>query len=282
MTPETIGKLAREALEKEVLLTPKPGLVDAANCGAHKDMDKQAFLRSAAALEPWFRRMAERGKAFPSESPKDLLAALRPVGMEAEKDMYAATKGVNTHKGALFSLGLLCAACGRLQAQNQPLTAQTLCGLAAEMTAGITDREMQAADTHGLKVHAVYGAKGVRGEAESGFESVRDLALPLLKEEQGPYKALLNLISHVRDTNVLHRAGEEGLAWLQSRAGETLSAFSIPALESLDRECIAKNISPGGSADLLAIAFFLDAVCQQKNVGDGFPAPAQFQNIIFK
>ena len=242
MTPEIIGNLARRALEQEVLLTPKPGLVDANNNGAHTDMDKDAFLRSAAALEPWFLRMAERGRAFPLESPAQLLEALRPMGMEAEKDMYAATKGVNTHKGALFSLGLLCAACGRLQTQTQPLTVESLCAFAAQMTAGITQREMDAADTHGLKVHAAYGAKGVRGEAESGFASVRELALPYLKGENGPYKALLNLIAHVCDTNVLHRTGEEGLHWLQ------------------DRECIEKNISPGGCADLLAIAFFLESV----------------------
>ena len=260
MTPETIGNLARRALEREVLLTPKPGLVDAANNGAHKDMSKDTFLRSAAALEPWLQRMAERGKASLKETPQQLLAALRPMGLEAEVNMYAATDGVNTHKGALFSLGLLCAACGRLQARNQPLTAENLCDLAAQMTAGITQREMNAADTHGLKVHAVYGAKGVRGEAESGFASVRDLALPLLNVENGPYLALLNLIAHVRDTNVLHRAGEEGLYWLQGRAQDLLEQFSIPALEQLDRECIEKNISPGGCADLLAIAFFLESV----------------------
>ena len=257
MTPETIANLARRALEREVLLTPKPGLVDAANNGAHTDMSKDTFLRSAAALEPWFQGMAERGKTSLKETPQQLLAALRPMGLEAEKDMYAATSGVNTHKGALFSLGLLCAACGRLQAQNAPLTVRAMCGLAAEMTDGITQREMQAADTHGLKVHAAYGAKGVRGEAESGFASVRDLALPFLTGENGPYLALLNLMSRVRDTNVLHRAGEEGLHWLQSRANALLADFSIPALEQLDRECIEKNISPGGCADLLAIAFFI-------------------------
>ena len=260
MTPETIGNLARRALEREVLLTPKPGLVDAANNGAHKDMSKDTFLRSAAALEPWLQRMAERGKASLKETPQQLLAALRPMGLEAEVDMYAATDSVNTHKGALFSLGLLCAACGRLQAQNQPLTAENLCDLAAQMSAGITLREMIAAVTPGLKVQAVYGAKGVRGEAESGFASVRDLALPLLNVENGPYLALLNLIARVRDTNVLHRAGEEGLYWLQGRAQDLLEQFSIPALEQLDRECIEKNISPGGCADLLAIAFFLESV----------------------
>lgn len=265
MTPETIGKLAREALEREVLLTPKPGLVDAHNNGAHKDMDKQTFLRSAAALEPWFQGMAERGRVSPSETPARLLAALRPMGMEAEKEMYAATNGVNTHKGALFSLGLLCAACGRLQAQNRPLTAETLCDTAAQMTAGITQREMDGNHTHGLRVHAAYGAKGVRGEAESGFLSVRELALPYLEQENGPYLALLSLISRVRDTNVLHRAGEEGLCWLQSRAGALLTDFSLSGLEELDRQCIEKNISPGGCADLLAIAFFLEAVSQRKS-----------------
>jgi len=260
MTPETIAKKAREAMEREVLLTPKPGLVDAANSGAHTDMSKDTFLRSAAALEPWLRSMAERGRASLKESPVQLLAALRPIGLQAEADMYAATGGVNTHKGALFSLGLLCAACGRLQSQNQPLTVENLCQMSAEMTAGITLREMQATDTHGLAVHAAYGAKGVRGEAESGFASVRELAMPQLSRPNGKYLALLSLIAHVRDTNVLHRAGEEGLLWLQSRAKDLLTHFSISALEQLDWECIEKNISPGGCADLLAIALFLESV----------------------
>lgn len=260
MTPTAIAKKAREALEREVLLTPKPGLVDAANCGAHNDMDKDTFLRSAAALEPWFQSMAERGGVSLSEAPQQLLAALRPVGLRAEEEMYTATGGVNTHKGALFSLGLLCAACGRLQAQNRPLTVENLCALAAEMTAGITERELSGAETHGLAAHAAYGAKGVRGEAESGFVSVRELALPYFHQENGQLKALLSLISAVRDTNVLHRAGEKGLRWLQSRAKALLNHFSIPALEQLDRECIEKNISPGGCADLLAIAFFIESV----------------------
>lgn len=260
MTPQHIAALARGALEKEVLLTPKPGLVDAANSGAHRDMDRDTFLRSAAALEPWFQSMAERGRAFPEEAPAALFAALRSVGMQAEQAMYTATGGVNTHKGALFSLGLLCAACGRLTAQSRPLTAESLCGLSAKMTAGITARELTGEGTHGLAAHAAYGARGVRGEAESGFASVRELALPHLGEENGPYLALLHLIAHVRDTNVLHRAGEEGLAWLQARAAALLTDFSLSALEALDRDCIARNISPGGSADLLAIAFFLEAV----------------------
>ena len=262
MTPADIARMAREALEREVLLTPKPGLVDAANTGAHRDMDKDTFLRSAAALEPWFRVLAETGEQLAGQEPAAVLPHLRPIGLKAEQDMYAATGGVNTHKGALFSLGLLCAAGGRLSAGKQLLTAESLCAVCGAMTAGITQRELHDRDTHGRMAHADYGAKGVRGEAESGFASVRRLALPYLGEENGPYLALLSLITHVRDTNVLHRAGEEGLRWLQGRAKAILEDFSIPELERLDRECIERNISPGGSADLLALAFFLEAASQ--------------------
>ncbi len=260
MTPETIAKLARAALEREVLLTPKPGLVDAANTGAHHDMDKDTFLRSAAALEPWFRRMAQAGEGLAHLAPARVLPHLRPLGLQAEADMYAATSGVNTHKGALFSLGLLCGAAGWLTANGRPVTCDALCDLAARMTAGITARELRGSQTHGLAAHAQYGAKGVRGEAEAGFPSVRQLALPWLKQPNGDYLALLSLISAVRDTNVLHRAGEEGLGWLQSRATELLADFSLEKLRRLDRDCIEKNISPGGCADLLAIAFFLEGV----------------------
>lgn len=238
MTPADIARMAREALEREVLLTPKPGLVDAANTGAHRDMDKDTFLHSAAALEPWFRVLAETGEQLAGQEPAAVLPHLRPIGLKAEQDMYAATGGVNTHKGALFSLGLLCAAGGRLSAGKQLLTAESLCAVCGAMTAGITQRELHDRDTHGRMAHADYGAKGVRGEAESGFASVRRLALPYLAEENGPYLALLSLITHVRDTNVLHRAGEEGLRWLQGRAKAILKDFSIPELERLDRECI--------------------------------------------
>ncbi len=277
MTPETIAKLARTALEREVLLTPKPGLVDAANSGAHRDMDKDTFLRSAAALEPWFLRMARAGRDLVPRSPSALLAGLRPLGLEAEADMYAATGGVNTHKGALFSLGLLCAAAGRLTAQGREVTPETLCDLAAQMTAGITARELQGRETHGLAAHARYGAKGVRGEAEAGFPSVRQLALPYLKQKDGAYLALLSLMAHVHDTNVLHRAGEEGLVWLQSRAKALLEDFSLRQLEQLDRDCIEKNISPGGCADLLAIAFFLEGVCPRLSPARSFAIPSEVE-----
>ncbi len=257
-----IARRARQALEDEVLLTPKPGLVDQNNSGAHQDMNCQTFLRSAAALEPWFSRLAQKGAETANQDPHAVLPQLRPIGLLAEQDMYAVTGGVNTHKGALFSLGLLCAAAGRLEAQRLPAEANSLCTLCAQMTQGITARELSRTGTNGLAVHAAYGAAGIRGEAESGFSSVRRLALPVLQSGVPPQiarlKALLALITSVADTNVLHRAGTEGLAWLQSQAKDCLACFSLERIRDLDRACIQKNISPGGCADLLAIALFLE------------------------
>lgn len=263
MTPSDIGALARRALEAEVRLTPKPGLVDSENNGAHRDMDLSTFLRSAEALEPWLTRLAQAGYDLAGLPPAQTLPPLRKLGKQAEGEMYAATGGVNTHKGALFSLGLLCAGAGRCVRLGETLSADRLCALSAEIVRGITARELTpGADSHGLAAYARYGAQGVRGEAEGGFPAVRELALPHLLSREGSgeeraLKALLALISRLWDTNVLHRAGEEGLCWLQGQARAVLDDFSLPALRALDRECIRRNISPGGSADLLAIALFL-------------------------
>lgn len=260
MTTREIGALARLALEQEVLLTPKPGLVDQCNSGAHRDMTAETFLCSAAALEPWFVQLASLGAEQAALSPAAALPALRSVGRQAETAMFHATGGVNTHKGALFSIGLLCACAGRLNALGQSVTAEKLCALAAETVSGISARELHGNNSNGLRVYAATGANGVRGEAESGFASVRRYALPWLlktQDETAQLRALLCLMSHVEDTNVLHRAGTAGLQWLQRRAAETMEHFSVSAVKALDGECISKNISPGGCADLLAIALFL-------------------------
>lgn len=260
MNSAELGALARRALEQEVLLTPKPGLVDRRNSGAHRDMTLETFLRSAVVLESHFVLLARAGETQAELPPAETLPPLRALGLAAEADMLRATDGVNTHKGALFSIGLLCACAGRMTALKQPLSPETLCALAAETVAGISARELRGCDSNGLRVHAATGARGVRGEAESGFASVRQHALPYLRRDngdQGQLLALLALMQQVEDTNVLHRAGPEGLRWLQRRAGETLERFSPAALEQLDAECIRRNISPGGCADLLAIGLFL-------------------------
>lgn len=150
MTDLRIARLAAAALVEEVYTTPKPGLVDLNNTGAHRDMTVQTFLYSAAALQPYFREMAELGRTLPQE---ELLPALRASGIRAEAAMFKATDGVNTHKGALFSLGILCGCAGRFLAMNRRPSAEDLCGLAADLTRGICARELGVGDeTHGQGV----------------------------------------------------------------------------------------------------------------------------------
>ena len=261
-----IGMLARRALEKEVRATPKPGLVDACSCGAHTDMNLETFLKSAAALEPHFIRFARMGLDSGAQSPRVLFDALRSPGLEAERDMYRATGGVNTHKGAIFSLGVLCAAAGRLLAQGESLTADALCALAGEMTCGLCARELPAeTETHGGCVYHRYGARGVRGEVEDGFPAVRKAALPAYRAHQSAgcdenetlVRVLLRLMACVEDTNLLARRGREQAEWVRRQASALESCFSLEAVRALDNEMTRRRLSPGGCADLLAAAFFL-------------------------
>lgn len=265
MTDREIAALARSALEEEVELTPKPGLVDLENHGANPDMDAELFLRSARALEPFFVRLAHTGSSLADLPADETLPFLRSIGFDAEKAMLEETGGVNTHRGALFSMGLLCASAGRLSALSGTITAESLCALTAQTVSGICSRELRNDETHGQQMHAKFGAKGVRGEVESGFFSARTYGLPIFRaaEERGKNRdeaallTLLSLISNVADTNVLYRAGQDGLRWLQSRARALLWNFSPAGCRKLNEECIERNISPGGCADLLSVTLFL-------------------------
>lgn len=261
-----IGNLARRALEKEVRVTPKPGLVDACSNGAHTDMNLDTFLQSAAALEPHFTRFARMGLDSGAQSPRALFDALRVPGQAAERDMYRATGGVNTHKGAIFSLGVLCAAAGRLLAQNEGLTADALCALSADMTRGLCARELPAeTETHGGRVYHHYGAHGVRGEVENGFPAVRQAALPVYRacrsdgcgDNEALVRALLRLMTCVEDTNLLARRGRGQAEWVRAQAAALEHSFSLDAVRALDEEMTRRGLSPGGCADLLAVAIFL-------------------------
>ena len=244
---ERLAELAVASLIDEVELTPKPGLVDRRNTGAHRDMDLPMFRRSAHALEPYFRQAAALGM-----ERADCMADLQRSGLQAEAVMRSATGGVNTHKGAVYAFGLVLAGLGGVLARGGDLFAQA----AALAAAGAPP----AADTHGGAVKARYGASGARGEALAGFPHAR-LACAVLEERRGaPLPALLTLLARVEDTNLLHRGGPEGLRFVRERAAEILAgpeADYIPRLEALDDACIARNLSPGGCADLLALALLL-------------------------
>ena len=245
--------LGWRAMLTEVNLSPKPGLVDRINCGAHKDMALEDFHRSALAIQGWLPRFIEFGACSAEMAPEAVLHGLRPIGM---------------------ALGLLCAAIGRLLQLNQPVTPTTVCSTAASFCRGLTDRELRTNNsqlTAGQRLYQQLGLTGARGEAEAGYPLVINHALPhyltLLDQGLDPELALLDtlllLMAINGDTNVASRGGEGGLRWLQREAQTLLQKGGIrtPAdldyLRQFDRECIERNLSPGGSADLLILTWFL-------------------------
>lgn len=282
------GRLATRAMQLELAATPKPGLVDRQNSGAHRDMDYQTFVASIAALAPHMEQFARIGEMFAGEDAAALFARLRRQGIQAEKSMFEATGGVNTHKGMVFTLGLLCGAAGRFGATGQAaLTPENLCACVAEMTAGLCARELAALQqkaslSHGERTYLAFGAKGVRGEAESGYASIRRYAYPLLSgglQQQISLndlmiQVLIQLMAAVEDTNVLARHGPDAARYVREQAqeilasGGMLSAAGREDIRQLDQEFIARRISPGGCADLLAATLFIWMICHPGQVLD--------------
>lgn len=271
---DRIARLAHMALVREAEATPKPGLVDRGNSGAHADMTIDTFYRAISVLEPYWRTFAASGAEAPRLAPAEALRQIRPIGLDAERAMYEATGGVNTHKGAIFSLGLLCCVCGRLAARGDALGVENVCREAADIAKEALPELAAERSTKGGRAYAAYGSKGARGEAAGGFLSARTLGLPELfgaramgaNENNALLFALLRLIGSVEDTNVLLRAGPEAAAWARAEAQAFLARYSpdnpeaIPALERLDAAFCKKNISPGGCADLLAVTWFFAAL----------------------
>lgn len=270
--PRHAAACAARALLYELSATPKPGLVDRANNGAHADMDFTLFIDSACSLIGYFEDLARLGLECSDEEPAAVFAKARALGVEAEGRMLEATKGVNTHKGAVFSLGLACLAAGRLFGAGEGLAPKGLLGTCARLCGGaLADFEAasrRAARTHGEEQYLRYGTSGARGEAANGFPAVRS-ALPVLEGllEQGASAndasvvVLLHLLACVQDSNIAHRASPEALAAIMDEAGALFAqGLSIDGFianaAALDERFIRDNISPGGCADLLALTWF--------------------------
>lgn len=274
LTAEKIGELAVRALRIEAAVTPKPGLVDRENSGAHDDMDYPLFLASSAALLPCFTACAKTGIDGYKKNPAQLVPILRRIGRCGETAMYAATKGVNTHKGAIFSMGILCCALGMLSTKavkgNGELKEAELQALCAALSAALLRQETAAA-THGLYARGHAACGGVRAEAASGFATAFQVGLPVLRDalcegamqETALVKTLLALIVRTEDSNTAYRGGASGLAFMQKTAEEILrradwkSEESLDMVREFDRACIRRHLSPGGSADLLAFSAML-------------------------
>ena len=254
------------ALMKEVMTTPKPGLVDQKNSGSHKDMDIQSFFKSNAALAPYFKACVDAAKEECTSGV--LFQKLRPLGMAAEKEMLAATGGVNTHKGAIFTMGIAAAAAARYFPDTSPETILSYC---AQMTEGVVAQDfggIKEPKTAGERLYAQHGITGIRGQAEKGFPAVLHTALPVLQEglkrglslNDAGCAALLHLLAVTDDTNMISRSDLATLREIQSRLQALLADDPYPAIsviEELDKEFIQRNLSPGGSADLLALTYFL-------------------------
>ena len=257
-----IAELAVSALLAEVWTTPKPGLVDRNNNGAHTDMDLTMFERSALALETSFLQCAEAGECLKHDLPI-LAAKLRTIGLQAESRMYEATGGVNTHKGAIFSMGILCAAAA--------MGFESLCELqehCRQLAAALLETDT-ASGTQGLAARETAGTGGIRAEAGSGFDTAFSIGLPALeealavgcRENHACIYALLRIIASTEDSNLVHRGGACGMDFAQKEAVRLTehgpAALDLEEVLTLDGEFIKRNLSPGGSADLLAFSIML-------------------------
>lgn len=285
-TADAAAACAVRALLYEVSATPKPGLVDRNNSGSHKDMDFFTFLDSSAALIPWFRDFFCIGWDYCLESSEQIFSRLRYAGKEAEIRMFAATGGVNTHKGLIFASAIILGALGKVYAVqnglaaegtsatrsayvNQPAHIDEVLAACRELGSyALNDFEQKslALETPGERFHASYGITGARGEAAAGFPSAITYGLPALKHwlsegfslNDSAVLALVSMLSQVTDTNMIHRGGIELAAQSKKEAGALLSEITPEtfkkALTRLDESYIEKNLSPGGCADLLAVS----------------------------
>ena len=335
---ERVGWRVRNALLGEVYATPKPGLVDRRDTGAHRDMNYETFLASTEAITPYMVRMFAEGMdaTAAGHTPEEVFRAIRGIGLEAEQAMYAATDGVNTHKGMIFTMGIVLAAAGILYARREEaagrlkdevkpetlaaaegvampetevfagqITVDAILDMARQMTARSMAEDFRRMlehppKTHGERLFQTYGERGIRGQAMEGFPILRDTAVPWLRrfrnlssdealqqafathatlrrgllQDTGSMHAehfenavhvstLIAIMSVLNDTNVFIRSSYEDMCWLQAESstilgmGAMFTEEGVRAIEALNMACIEKNISPGGAADILAVAILL-------------------------
>jgi triphosphoribosyl-dephospho-CoA synthase len=264
VTARHIGRLATRSLVQEVETWPKPGLVSHRDNGAHRDMDADMLCRSAHVLEPWFVALAQAGADGAD------MGRLRVLGMKAEAAMRAETGGVNTHRGAVFGMGLLAAAAGWRMRSGSSLTLGAI--VAARWGNAIRSGPVEM-HSHGSQVARRYKAGGAREEAARGMPSIYDIALPALylartiapdDEEAVRVHLCMALMAEVEDSNILYRGGAEALLFTREIARDFLvhGGISHPdwqeRVASIHRQFIYRNLSPGGCADLLAMSLFVD------------------------
>jgi len=274
-----IASLAQRAILYEVSTTPKPGLVDRDNSGSHKDMNFFTFMASSSVLYRVFFQCALEGLYFDDVDNTNLLRKIRVHGIHSEIAMFQVTNGVNTHKGIIFSLGILSAVIGNLYKKNgfQNFTMEVICEEVKKVTKGLTHNDFKDISskkvlTHGEILYKKFGHKGIRGEIESGFVTIQKNTVQLLRDwninkqfsmNDLFLEILINLMAESEDTNVIIRGGIDSLKIVKDISKEFLHFGGMKQfqarvkLENINADFIKKNLSPGGSADLLTVSIFL-------------------------
>ncbi|MFW1950492.1 triphosphoribosyl-dephospho-CoA synthase [Acinetobacter beijerinckii] len=274
-TTEYLADMAVEALLAEVNLTPKPALVDQRGSGAHDDLTLELMEKSARSLLPMFKAMAEAAE-YHGQVCQSLREDIGQLGRQGEQRMLQVTKGINTHRGAIWSVGLVVTATALRVCNQQPFLIDNICATASQI-AQIEDRFIpQQSPSHGQKIRKKFGINGAKQQAQQGFPMITQFGITQLrlnreqgiKESEARLNTLLAMMAQLTDTCVIHRAGLEGLNLMQTGAKHILELGGCSTvqgrnrLEQLEQELLAIRASAGGAADLLATLLFLDEVEQ--------------------
>ena len=260
--PYLIAHLASDALRTELNTTPKPGLVDQHDNGAHSDMDMELMNRSIDALHPYFIQLARLGSDCGERYELPEAQVVRNIGLDAEKAMLTATGGVNTHRGALFSIGLFALAAGWCTARDEVISSKQL----REIVMQVAGQFSPTAGTHGNEAVNAHRVTGALDLAQAGYEPLFNEWLPAYRSyladdsATASHRLLLLIMSQLDDTNVIHRAGYEQAQHVKREARELLDNYSTHGMEQMNRDYIALNISPGGSADMVALTLFIHSI----------------------
>lgn len=278
-----LGRYAQQAVLYEAVLEPKPGLVDSVDNGSHKDMDIFTFMDSASSLYSGFVDFAMDGFGHTGDA-RSLFTKIRKTGIQIEKNMFEETKGINTHKGIVFSMGIVIAAVAFSLKNYQkttvkefpilsPTEVEIVFSTMQKMTEGLVSKDFHTLETkeiltNGERLYMEFGFLGIRGEAEAGFPTVRNMLLKLRKDSfrKPTYSTkdiyldiLFILMSEVQDSTIVSRGGIEALEYVKQTARIFLENGGMQQHNAVEKivninECFRERwISPGGSADLLAI-----------------------------
>lgn len=270
-TIKTLTSLAIKAVLYEISLTPKPGLVDKISNGSHTDMTYRTFIDSIAAISPWFTELVRQGLSYHDSDMTKVLPLVRNVGLRMETAMFEATRNVNTQKGIIFLLGLSLFACGKLFRQSTQFNVDEFRDIIRDICRDLVKKELvdipRSSKSHGEDIFLKYGNGGARAEAEGGFGMVFKYGLPQLSgiddlTDQACRRCFLAIAANNDDTNILHRSNPNVLNQFKALCKVALQDSTDASYSAVIDYCKKENISPGGSADLLALTIFVWSVIQ--------------------